>query len=490
MIKNTVLLLLLSFATIANAEQVCVVDLNADGKAINAGETASCVGSSYDHCPIDAVTCNTNPAVCPLDVNAPCNNGNCELVNACIDNSNYDSEFWADLTSIIEETTTFTTKFMSIDSMTLITTTTPGVCVDGVTFGYDAGTHELGVNVWVSDGCAGIFLVLGKIFNFTCPVTGVDYIDNTTCEQNCLESAACSAPTYECPLNANVACKDNGGVQQCSLTSCFDSTAQPEPTPVDTKKLVNDGARNPDGSCAETIHIFSGKNSTCMTDGVISAFRNCCAEGDGVIQDDYTGLSTIGLVADTASLVYTASTAAWAVYDTALAAGATTAEAGAASSAYFTEVLIANGATIAIGVGIALAAYYYANACPQEDLTTGVLANSKMCHFVGHNCTDRWLGSCVQEEKVYCCFNTKIGRIVHQQGRLQLKSFVENPTGVWGAVDAPNCRGFIPEEFQALDFSRIDLSEYYADVAAAANTINVNQTMTDKITNEVNAIQP
>ena len=55
-----------------------------------------------------------------------------------------------------------------------------------------------------------------------------------------------------------------------------------------------------------------------------------------------------------------------------------------------------------------------------------------------------------------------MARIIHEQGRPQLQAF--QPNGAWGFPELPNCRGFTPEEFQGLDFSRIDLSEYFADL--------------------------
>jgi len=55
-----------------------------------------------------------------------------------------------------------------------------------------------------------------------------------------------------------------------------------------------------------------------------------------------------------------------------------------------------------------------------------------------------------------------MGRIIHEQGRIQLQKF--NPNGNWGSTGSPNCEGFTPEEFQMLDFSQIDLSEMFGDI--------------------------
>ncbi|MDX9823117.1 MAG: conjugal transfer protein TraN, partial [Syntrophales bacterium] len=73
---------------------------------------------------------------------------------------------------------------------------------------------------------------------------------------------------------------------------------------------------------------------------------------------------------------------------------------------------------------------------------------------------------CVQRANTYCCFNSKLGRIIHEQGRIQLQQF--GASGDWGGAENPNCWGFTPEEFQMLDFSRIDLSEYFGDIKAKA----------------------
>lgn len=78
-----------------------------------------------------------------------------------------------------------------------------------------------------------------------------------------------------------------------------------------------------------------------------------------------------------------------------------------------------------------------------------------------------------------CCFSTKIARIIHQQGRVQIKRG-------WGTPQTPDCRGFTPDEFQKLDFSKIDLSEYINDVQSkisidGVDTGDVEQKLKDKI---------
>src|SRR3546814_20940144 len=111
-------------------------------------------------------------------------------------------------------------------------------------------------------------------------------------------------------------------------------------------------------------------------------------------------------------------------------------------------------------------------------METAMLDSSGMCHFIGSYCTSSFLGICLQKAHGECCFNTKHGRIIQEQGRPQLKAFNGN---LWGTAKKALCRGFTPEEFHALDFSKIDLPEYYADIEAHA-TSTIPITLGERVT--------
>lgn len=80
-----------------------------------------------------------------------------------------------------------------------------------------------------------------------------------------------------------------------------------------------------------------------------------------------------------------------------------------------------------------------------------------LCHKVGTYCKDKLLGQCVEERTTFCCFPTKMAKVFHEQGRKQLGMG-------WGDKKHPDCRGFTIEELSKLDFSKLDLSELYADI--------------------------
>lgn len=107
--------------------------------------------------------------------------------------------------------------------------------------------------------------------------------------------------------------------------------------------------------------------------------------------------------------------------------------------------------------------------CGTGDKLTASAMKAKRTHFVGTYCQKEFpLVGCVQSAQVHCIFETKLGRIVQEQGRKQLKHF-QGPFGTWwGTPEFPDCRGFTPEEFQFLDFGKMDLSEFFADIRAKA----------------------
>lgn len=122
---------------------------------------------------------------------------------------------------------------------------------------------------------------------------------------------------------------------------------------------------------------------------------------------------------------------------------------------------------------------FFKKYCKDEEWVTNAARDAGGCHYIGEYCKTRWpIIGCVQKAKVYCCMNSKLGRIIHEQGRLQLKKFA--PDGQWGSAEDPNCVGFTPEEFQMLDFSKIDMSEYFTDIQTKAIQ-QIQQNMGDKI---------
>ena len=126
-------------------------------------------------------------------------------------------------------------------------------------------------------------------------------------------------------------------------------------------------------------------------------------------------------------------------------------------------------------------AIQWITACGNSDMITGMRKGQNLCHHVGTYCKESFLGLCIKEEESHCCFNSRLARIVQQQGRLQLNKS-------WGPADAPICEGFTQAEISGLNFATMDLSEFINEIQAkAVNTIpgtnRASTNVTEKVTN-------
>lgn len=238
-----------------------------------------------------------------------------------------------------------------------------------------------------------------------------------------------------CPLSINSACVnlDDNPIISYEI-----------PTIMET----NDGERDDDGFCIDSPLIFTGSKNTCRINGVRTFFMNCCKETNKVYHDSssaFSAIDTVGVVKGT----YQAASIAYSAYK----AGATMAEITASVSNSFI------GAFDPTTLILSLVVSEVFESCNQVDMNTSLLKSSDQCVYVGNYCDSSIpiLNICVQKAKSYCCFNSKIAKIIQEQGRKFLNKS-------WGNIEYPDCSGLTPEEFQSIDFSVIDLSDYYNDL--------------------------
>ncbi len=99
--------------------------------------------------------------------------------------------------------------------------------------------------------------------------------------------------------------------------------------------------------------------------------------------------------------------------------------------------------------------------CSREEILLHQRDATGLCHYVGSYCSDSVLGVCITKRKAYCCFESKLSRILQEQGRPQLGK-------PWGSPKKETCQGFTVDEFARLDLSRMDFSEVYAEFQDAA----------------------
>ncbi|MEN6621673.1 MAG: conjugal transfer protein TraN, partial [Smithella sp.] len=121
--------------------------------------------------------------------------------------------------------------------------------------------------------------------------------------------------------------------------------------------------------------------------------------------------------------------------------------------------------------------------CDEDDMSTSVKLTLKLCHQVGE-VDDTTLGMKLKKKAVYCCFNSILARVIHEQGRPQVNRG-------WGTPELPDCSGFAFSEIQRLDFSKIDLSEYMQYVTANVKTMTDEEqaALIQKATNSDNKLK-
>lgn len=112
--------------------------------------------------------------------------------------------------------------------------------------------------------------------------------------------------------------------------------------------------------------------------------------------------------------------------------------------------------------------------CSEEELSLGEMRQKGLCHYVGkkdHKFLDLWKSS---DEHVFCCFNSKLARVFHEEARNQLQRD-------WGTAKHPECRGFTLDEFTEVDISRVNLSQVFDQSP---------QVMEERLQQKLEALQP
>ena len=267
----------------------------------------------------------------------------------------------------------------------------------------------------------------------SCPT---DYIYNQAQQQ-------CVSNLFLCPYNTDSTtyqCLDAGsGVLQCSPNPCYDlSSSTVNTTTTNTTALYNDGTTNPTtGQCSGPVYIFGGRPMTCRPPGLYTYYFNCCNSANAPSQIDPA-----------------------------------------------TEAAILTNPALTLPGSIWTLVSGLLNNCTSQEVITDAGIADRMCVGVGTYCSNElkllFTKICLQNTTTYCCFHSMLGRIIQEQGRPQLKAF--QPGGAWGTPQSPNCIGFTPEQFQMLDFSKMDLSEYFAQISQQMGS-QVKNNMVNNVTN-------
>jgi hypothetical protein len=442
------------YTNVLAVNYVCGTDLDGDGYSDGDNETTACIRSSASQyfCPIQATACSTIN-VSDLD-QASCSSYGGNWVSGGVERSSerYDEDDYHVWVWVPKHDAKFIWAKKTIASVS-----------DRSSFKSGEWTYHKGSKKFSGWGVAmyAIYRTRNKPAKCSMP-------DGSTVVQSN-------------PLGNGEACQliDNQWVASKNKCIDLDNTEPEEEFDISGDMLTDDGERDGEGNCIDQIMLFTGRAQACKKAGLQSAYKNCCSFDGELANEDIGTLQQTKLKMDAIHGIYQLSQTAYTAYSSAIAAGASQgAAASAAGTAAGQQMMVAfDPTTLAIAAGVYLVTEWVANACSDSDLETAAAKATGHCVEVGEFCSKKikWIG-CVQRKRSFCCFNGKMQKIFHEQGRPQLTTFGSNS---FGSAKSPNCRGFTPEEFQAIDFSKIDLSEYYEELNHNTS-VEVNSVMKDK----------
>ncbi len=300
----------------------------------------------------------------------------------------------------------------------------------------------------------------------------------STCRRTNAGTGACELfeDVYECataPETVTTASNCPTNVY-CLGTSCFDISAPKDPDFARTMSMLEATREAGVYLDADRMQVFKGEDNRCRD----RLLKNCCyADGAGagmnnqsifgtgsrlvydILMDSqnqqfiYQGLSAL-LMSGGFSGTFTSYGVTIAVNGAALPAGSVAVYSGESVVVAFDPWSL----VIAIIIYIVLSMM----SCNEPEGRLAMKEGAGLCHTVGTYCSSclMVLGkcvSCVEHTTSKCCFNSKLARIVNEQGRAQVGKG-------WGMAGSPDCSGFTLAQLQRLDFAAMDLSEFYASL--------------------------
>ena len=129
----------------------------------------------------------------------------------------------------------------------------------------------------------------------------------------------------------------------------------------------------------------------------------------------------------------------------------------------------------ALALQVAIMVYEDLTSCNQQEQMLGLKQGQNLCTYIGTYCSQSLnllVGSiCMENTQSYCCYNSLLAKIIEEQGRAQIGKG-------YGSAQAPDCSGLTTAQFQQIDFSKIDLSQFTSQIMASVvgpNQAGMNQ---------------
>ncbi|WP_432263232.1 conjugal transfer protein TraN [Cupriavidus sp. TMH.W2] len=342
------------------------------------------------------------------------------------------------------------------------------------------------------------------------------YIDNgcKKLDEQCISSTdpigcVMKQVTYSCVTKkgTTTTVEDCSAHTACFQGTCWDTSAPPDD---DFAKVVAgmEAAREAGVYGADNMELFKGVAENCRKG--YGGLKNCCKTDAGAKSNnsvmmsaaggavkfgakyvfDYAYQSSEWIQAGMGALGYDGIEMAsnfgstFSVYGLSYSTGAAALAAGETGTGMFGQTIYG------LGNGFAFDPYSFAamvaiqvimelQSCEPAEQQLGMHRGANLCHYVGSYCSSKVFGVCLETKQSYCCYNSKLARIINEGGKPQIGKS-------WGTPESPQCDGFSPQEFQQVDFSKIDMSEFVGDIMQATelpNADDIQKRMADKMSN-------
>jgi hypothetical protein len=263
--------------------------------------------------------------------------------------------------------------------------------------------------------------------------------------------------------------EDCGAQSFCTDGACFDTSHPPDEDFARTVAYLEASREAGKYLDASNLRVFRGFDNRCAKK--LFGLVNCCNRGGtpawslfsnlSIAQSAVGGLGRAStssyvydalFVSDAPSFVLTGFEALW---GTGFSSGLAGLLAGDLTVSSFLGSLVPGWWTLAI---LAIQASGIIS-CTDAEQVLAMKRDANLCVPLGSYCSQRLplIRTCIEQTESHCCYNSRLARIINEQGLAQVgRSF--------GTARAPSCSGFSVAELQSLNFARMDLREFYAEI--------------------------
>jgi len=301
---------------------------------------------------------------------------------------------------------------------------------------------------------------------------------SSTCKQMDVGSGLCeiAQDTYTCPIAAQTTtsvsnCPAN---VYCLGTNCFNTSYTNDADFARSMSLMEAGREAGVYLDTSKMQVFKGEGNRCRD----RLLKNCCSSdsaGAGMTNQSLFGTGS-SLVYDVlmnsqnreflyqgmqALLLGGGFSGSFTTYGITVAVNGTALPASSAIL-YSGQNLVIAFDPWSLVIAVVIYIIMSMSSCNEAEGKLAMKEGAGLCHTVGTWCSScfRLFGkcvSCLEHSTGKCCFNSKLARIINEQGRVQVGKG-------WGSGESPDCSGFTIAQLQSLDFAAMDLTEFYASI--------------------------